>query len=70
MVSTRAVVLTDGTEIDADDGPIRIGAKVRVESFVQPILEARQSVSRLVSPRQSFRRPFPEEILVFVGESA
>jgi hypothetical protein len=36
MVSTRAVVVTDGTEIDADDGPIRLGAKVQVEGFVQP----------------------------------
>jgi Domain of unknown function (DUF5666) len=36
MVSHRAVVVTDGTEIEEEDGPIRIGAKVDVVGFAQP----------------------------------
>lgn len=36
MVSERAVVVTDGTVIEEDDGPIRVGAKVEVEGFLAP----------------------------------
>jgi Domain of unknown function (DUF5666) len=36
MVSQRAVVVTDSTQIEEEDGPIRIGAKVDVVGFAQP----------------------------------
>ena len=36
MVSERAVVVTDATVIETDDGPIRVGAKVEVEGFLGP----------------------------------
>ena len=36
MVSEKAVVVTDGTVIEEDDGPIRVGAKVEVEGFLGP----------------------------------
>jgi hypothetical protein len=36
MVSERAVVVTDGTVIEEDDGPIRVGAKVEIEGFLGP----------------------------------
>jgi hypothetical protein len=36
MVSERAIVVTDGTVIEEDDGPIRVGAKVEIEGFAQP----------------------------------
>jgi hypothetical protein len=36
MVSQRAVVVTEATVIEEEDGPIRVGAKVDVEGFVQP----------------------------------
>ena len=36
MVSRRAVVVTEATVIEEEDGPIRVGAKVDVEGFVQP----------------------------------
>ena len=36
MVSERAVFVTEATVIEEEDGPIRVGAKVDVEGFVQP----------------------------------
>jgi hypothetical protein len=36
MVSQKAVVVTEATVIEEEDGPIRVGAKVDVEGFVQP----------------------------------
>ncbi len=36
MVSERAVFVTEATMIEEEDGPIRVGAKVDVEGFVQP----------------------------------
>ena len=36
MVSQRAVVVTEATVIEEEDGPIRVGAKIDVEGFVQP----------------------------------
>lgn len=36
MVSQRAVVVTEATVIEEEDGPIRVGAKVDVKGFVQP----------------------------------
>jgi hypothetical protein len=36
MVSRRAVFVTEATVIEEEDGPIRVGAKVDVEGFVQP----------------------------------
>lgn len=35
IVSDRVVIVTDGVTIEEDDGPIRIGAKVEVEGFLQ-----------------------------------
>jgi hypothetical protein len=35
IVSDRVVVVTDGVTIEEDDGPIRVGAKVEVEGFLQ-----------------------------------
>jgi uncharacterized protein DUF5666 len=36
MVSRRAVLVTDATEIEEEDGPVRVGAKVDVKGVVQP----------------------------------
>ena len=36
MVSRRAVFVTEATVIEEEDGPIRVGAKVDVQGFVQP----------------------------------
>jgi Domain of unknown function (DUF5666) len=36
MVSERAVFVTEATVIEEEDGPVRVGAKVDVEGFVQP----------------------------------
>ena len=36
MVSERAVVVTEATVIEEEDGPIRVGAEVDVTGFVQP----------------------------------
>ncbi|HET7238791.1 MAG TPA: DUF5666 domain-containing protein [Terrimicrobiaceae bacterium] len=35
IVSDRVVIVTDGVIIEEDDGPIRLGAKVEVEGFLQ-----------------------------------
>ena len=36
MVSQKAVIVTEATKIEEEDGPIRVGAKVDVKGFVQP----------------------------------
>ena len=36
MVSQKAVVVTEATTIEEEDGPIRVGAKVDVKGFPQP----------------------------------
>lgn len=35
IVSDRVVIVTDGVIIEEDDGPIRVGAKVEIEGFLQ-----------------------------------
>ena len=35
VVSDRVVIVTDGVTIKEDDGPIRLGAKVEIEGFLQ-----------------------------------
>jgi hypothetical protein len=35
VVSERVVIVTDGVTIKEDDGPIRLGAKVEIEGFLQ-----------------------------------
>jgi hypothetical protein len=36
MVSQRAVIVTEATELEEEDGPFRVGAKVDVKGFAQP----------------------------------
>ena len=36
MVSQRAVIVTEATKLEEEDGPFRVGAKVDVEGFAQP----------------------------------
>jgi hypothetical protein len=36
MVSQRAVLVTDATEIEEEEGPVRVGAKVDVKGVVRP----------------------------------
>jgi Domain of unknown function (DUF5666) len=36
MVSQRAVIVTEATTLEEEDGPIRVGAKVDVKGFPQP----------------------------------
>ena len=36
MVSQKAVVVTEATTIEEEDGPIRVGAKVDVKGFAHP----------------------------------
>jgi hypothetical protein len=36
MVSQKAVVVTEATLIEEEDGPIRLGAKVDVKGYPQP----------------------------------
>ena len=36
IVSQRIIVVTDETQIKEDDGPVRLGARVEVEGFVDP----------------------------------
>jgi Domain of unknown function (DUF5666) len=36
MVSEKAVVVTEATVIEEEDGPIRVGANVNVRGFAQP----------------------------------
>ena len=36
MVSQKAVIVTEATKLEQEDGPIRVGAKVDVKGFVQP----------------------------------
>jgi Domain of unknown function (DUF5666) len=36
MVSQKAVIVTEATTLEEEDGPIRVGAKVDVKGFPQP----------------------------------
>jgi uncharacterized protein DUF5666 len=36
MVSQKAIIVTEATKIEEEDGPIRVGAKVDVKGFPQP----------------------------------
>ena len=36
MVSQRAIIVTEATKLEEEDGPIRVGAKVDVKGFPQP----------------------------------
>jgi Domain of unknown function (DUF5666) len=36
MVSQKAVVVTEATKLEEEDGPIKVGAKVDVKGFAQP----------------------------------
>lgn len=36
MISQRAVIVTQATKLEEEDGPIRVGAKVDVTGFPQP----------------------------------
>ena len=36
MVSQKAVIVTEATKIEEEDGPIRVGANVDVKGFAQP----------------------------------
>ena len=36
MVSERAVIVTEATKLEEEDGPFRVGAKVDVKGFAQP----------------------------------
>lgn len=36
MVSQKAVVVTEATKLEEEDGPIKVGAKVDVRGFAQP----------------------------------
>lgn len=36
MVSQKAVIVTQATKLEEEDGPIRVGAKVDVRGFPQP----------------------------------
>jgi hypothetical protein len=36
MVSQKAVVVTEATKLEEEDGPIKVGAKVDVKGFPQP----------------------------------
>jgi Domain of unknown function (DUF5666) len=36
MVSQRAVIVSEATKLEEEDGPIRIGANVDVKGFLQP----------------------------------
>jgi hypothetical protein len=36
MVSQRAVIVTEATKLEEEDGPFRVGANVDVKGFAQP----------------------------------
>jgi Domain of unknown function (DUF5666) len=36
MISQKAVIVTEATKLEEEDGPFRVGAKVDVEGFAQP----------------------------------
>jgi hypothetical protein len=36
MVSQKAVIVTEATKLEEEDGPIRVGANVDIRGFLQP----------------------------------